>query len=64
MPKLTKEQVDEIKEMLEEDNNRIEHERVFGGIVARRAKYLTAGALSRRYGVSEGQIRKVAGDLL
>ena len=57
MNRLTTEQKVEMREMLEEDNKRIEHERFHGDITARRAKHLRPSALAARYGVTEGQIR-------
>ena len=64
MLKLSRNQVAEIREALEEDNKRIEHERTYGDITARRAKNLTPTVLANRYAVSVGQIRYAAKGLL
>lgn len=68
MLKLSRNQVAEIREALEEDNKRIEHLRMFGSqadaVNAKRAKNLTPTVLANRYAVSVGQIRYAAKDLL
>jgi len=61
--KLSHNQVDEIREAIEEDNKRIEYERTYGNITAKRVKNLTPIVLASRYKVSVGQIKYITKDL-
>lgn len=63
MLKLSHNQVDEIREAIEEDNKRIEYERTYGNITAKRVKNLTPIVLASRYKVSVGQIKYITKDL-
>tara|TARA_Y100000022_G_C13010785_1_gene266614 strand:+ start:117 stop:350 length:234 start_codon:yes stop_codon:yes gene_type:complete len=55
--KLTYEQKQEIREAIEADNKRIEHERTRGDILAKRHPSLRPSVLAGRYKVSAAQIR-------
>jgi len=68
MKKLTLEEKTIIREMLLEDNKRIEHDRFMGNSVqavnAKRAKHLTPSRIASRYDVSVSQVKTAAKDLI
>ena len=68
MKKLTLKEKTIIREMLIEDNKRIEHDRFFGNqsaaVNAKRAKHLRPGRLASLYNVSISQIKTAAKDLI
>ena len=68
MKKLTLEEKTTIREMLIEDNKRIEHVRFMGNSVqavnAKRAKHLTPSRLASLFDVSLSQIKTAAKDLI
>tara|TARA_R100000541_G_scaffold8308_2_gene15890 strand:+ start:213 stop:419 length:207 start_codon:yes stop_codon:yes gene_type:complete len=68
MKKLTLEEKTIIREMLIEDNKRIEHDRFMGNSVqavnAKRAKHLRPSRLALLYNVSVSQVKTAAKDLI
>ena len=68
MKKLTLEEKTIIREMLIEDNKRIEHDRFMGNSVqavnAKRAKHLRPSRLALLYNVSVSQVQTAAKDLI
>jgi hypothetical protein len=63
MLKLSRNQVADIREAIEKDNKRIDDERIYGDITAKRAKNLTPVALASQYKVSVNQIRYITKEL-
>ena len=57
--RLTEEEKQDIREAIIEDNKRIEHERTYGDILAKRHPSLRPSVLAARYKVSAQQIRTV-----
>ena len=64
MDKLNLHEKEEIRNLLERDNQRIEDERFRGDILAKRASHLKPSVLARFYGVTPSQIRTAAKGLL
>ena len=61
--RLSQEEKDELRQMILDDNERIEHERTFGDLTARRSDSLKLSRLASLFKVTEHQIRYVVKDI-
>lgn len=63
MAKLTPEDKADIREALDREHKRVDYERTFGDITARRSKRYTCAKLASSYGVTYGQMAYFLGGL-
>lgn len=61
--RLTEEEIDELRQLILDDNERIEHERTFGSIDASRPASLRLVNLASRFGVTANQVKYVVRDI-